>query len=218
MDTTDDDEKKREQPWFICPKTLDVKKCDMSETAEGKKERAAAVIPDAILNRQKHTKTKKYVYEVKWMHKPVESNTWVERDTLLEMGYSKIVNKKDEQEAAAAGLMSKPLTAPGVEQALKDFGLDAESASHQPIGSLSHGEKVKGGIAASCWQNPHIVILDEPTNYLDRDGLGALVRGLEAYQGGVVIISHNQEFCDSVCTQKWIMTKSEVRAQATCEK
>merc|ERR1712178_96326 len=208
-EVNDDDEKKRLQPWFICPKTLDVKKFDMSETAEGKKDRAAAVIPDAILNRQKHTKTKKYVYEVKWMHKPVESNTWVERDVLLEMGYSKIVNKKDEQEAAAAGLMSKPLTAPGVEKALKDFGLDSESASHMPISSLSHGQKVKVVICASCWQNPHIIILDEPTNYLDRNGLGALVRGLENYQGGVVIISHNTEFTDSVCHQKWIMEKSE---------
>merc|ERR1719174_2178032 len=169
-----------------------------------------ALVPDAILNRQKHTKTKKYIYEVKWMHKSMESNAWVERDTLLAMGYSKLVNKKDEQEAAAAGLLSKPLTQPGVEKALKDFGLDAESASHQPLGSLSHGQKVKVVICASCWQNPHIIILDEPTNYLDRDGLGALVKGLENFQGGVVIISHNTEFTDSVCTQKWIMEKSLV--------
>merc|ERR1719387_2157065 len=181
----------------------------MSDTAEAKKERAAKVVPEAVLNRQKHTKTKKYIYEVKWMHKPVESNTWVERDILLEMGYSKLVGKKDEQEAAAAGLLSKPLTGPGVEKALKDFGLDAESASHSPLGSLSHGQRVKVVICASCWQNPHIIILDEPTNYLDRDGLGALVRGLESYQGGVVIISHNTEFTDSVCHQKWIMEKSE---------
>jgi len=209
METTDDDEKKRERPWFICPKSLEVKKCDMADTAEAKKERAAAVIPDALLNRQKHTKTKKYIYEVKWMHKSIESNTWVEREILLEMGYSKLVAKKDEQEAAAAGLLSKPLTQPGVEKALKDFGVDNEAASHTPLGALSHGQRVKIVICASCWQNPHIVILDEPTNYLDRDGLGALVRGLEGFQGGVVIISHNTEFTDSVCTQKWIMEKSE---------
>merc|ERR1719440_351189 len=210
QEVNDDDEKKRLQPWFVCPKALEVKKCDMSDTADGKKERAQAVIPDSVLNRQKHTKTKKYIYEVKWMHKSMESNTWVERETLLAMGYSKLVNKKDEQEAAAAGLLSKPLTQPGVEKALKDFGLDAESASHQPLASLSHGQKVKVVICASCWQNPHIVILDEPTNYLDRDGLGALVRGLEEFKGGVVIISHNTEFTDSVCHQKWIMEKSEV--------
>jgi elongation factor 3 len=209
-EVNEDDEKKREQPWFICPKSLEVKKCSMADDKEGKNERAQAVIPDAVLNRQKHTKTKKYIYEVKWMHKGFESNTWVERDTLLAMGYSKIVAKKDEQEAAAAGLLSKPLTQPGVEKALKDFGLDAESASHQPLASLSHGQRVKVVICACCWMNPHIVILDEPTNYLDRDGLGALVRGLENYQGGVVIISHNTEFTDSVCTQKWIMEKSQV--------
>merc|ERR1712110_728774 len=89
----EDDVKLRERPWFICPKTLEVKKCDMSDT------------PEAVLNRQKHTKTKKYIYEVKWMHKSVECNTWVERDIILAMGYSKMVHKKDEQEAAAAGLL-----------------------------------------------------------------------------------------------------------------
>jgi len=205
-----DDEKLRVVPWFICPKTLDLKKCSQDDTAEAKKERAMVVRPEAILERQKHTKTKKYIYEIKWHQKPMECNTWVERETLLLMGYSKLVNKKDEQEAAAAGLMSKPLTQPGVEKALKDFGLDAESASHQPLASLSHGQRVKVVICACCWQNPHIVILDEPTNYLDRDGLGALVEGLREYKGGVVIISHNEEFTDKVCQQKWIMEKSEL--------
>merc|ERR1711981_538523 len=143
-------------------------------------------------------------------HKGLECNSWVERETLLAMGYSKLVHKKDEQEAAAAGLLSKPLTQPGVEKALKDFGVDTEAASHNPLASLSHGQRVKVVICASCWQNPHIIILDEPTNYLDRDGLGALVRGLDTYQGGVAIISHNTEFTDSVCTQKWIMEKSEL--------
>merc|ERR1712139_224966 len=155
-------------------------------------------------------KQKKYEYEVKMMHKPVEAAVWIERDTMVAMGYEKLVCREDEKEAAAAGLMSKPLTAPSVEKALKDFGLDGESASHQPLASLSHGQKVKVVICASCWQNPHIIILDEPTNYLDRNGLGALVAGLEAFQGGVVIISHNREFCDKVCTQKWIVEKNQV--------
>merc|ERR1712066_667711 len=55
------------------------------------------------------------------------------------------------------------------------------------------------------WQNPHILILDEPTNYLDREGLGALVLAIKDYRGGVLIISHNKEFCDGVATEKWIM-------------
>jgi len=44
---------------------------------------------------------------------------------------------------------------------------------------------------------------------LDRDGLGALARGLDSFQGGVVIISHNEEFTNTVCTQKWIMAKND---------
>merc|ERR1711865_162997 len=216
-EVTDDDEKLREQPWFIHPVALEVKKCDMTDSKEGKKERESAVIPDAIMARQKHTKTKKYIYEVKWMHKSTESNTWVERDSLLAMGYSKLVNKKDEQEAAAAGLLSKPLTQPGVEKALKDFGVDNEAASHNPLSALSHGQKVKVVICAAMWQNPHILILDEPTNYLDRDGLGALVRGLENYQGGVIIISHNEEFCNSVCQQKWVMEAGRLREEGTIQ-
>merc|ERR1719230_62849 len=62
-EVNDDDEKKRVTPWFIDPKSNEVKKCDMSDTKEGKKERDQKVIPEAILNRQKHTKTKKYIYE-----------------------------------------------------------------------------------------------------------------------------------------------------------
>merc|ERR1711964_255545 len=130
---------------------------------------------------------------------------WVERDTMVAMGYEKIVCREDEKQAAAAGLMSKPLTAPSVEKALKDFGLDAESASHNPIASLSGGQKVKVVLAAAMWQNPHVLILDEPTNYLDRDGLGALSLGLQDFGGGCVIISHNMEFTNSICTEKWIM-------------
>merc|ERR1711862_375011 len=101
----------------------------------------------------------------------------------------------------------------GVEKALKDFGIESEAASNNPLSSLSHGQKVKVVICAAMWQNPHILILDEPTNYLDRDGLGALVRGLENYQGGVVIISHNEEFCNSVCQQKWVMEAGRLREE-----
>merc|ERR1719253_1172127 len=61
--------------------------------------------------------------------------------------------------------------------------------------------------------NPHILILDEPTNYLDRDGLGALSLGLVDFGGGVVIISHNMEFAEKVCSQKWIMEAGRLREE-----
>merc|ERR1712006_66611 len=56
-------------------------------------------------------------------------------------------------------------------------------------------------------------ILDEPTNYLDRDGLGALILAIKDYKGGVLIISHNKEFCDGVAQEKWIMKGGYLRIE-----
>merc|ERR1739845_342575 len=113
--------------------------------------------------------------EVKWQFKPMESNLWVKKDTLVKMGFLKLIQREDERQAAMAGLMTKQLTQPSIEKHLMDFGVDPESASHTQINQLSGGMKVKVVLAASMWQNPHILILDEPTNYLDREGLGALI-------------------------------------------
>merc|ERR1712125_79409 len=158
-------------------------------------------------------KEKTYEYEVKWQFKPMESNVWVEKDILVKMGYLKLVQREDERQAAMAGLMTKQLTQPGVEKHLGDFGVDPESVSHTQISQLSGGMKVKVVLAACMWQNPHVLILDEPTNYLDREGLGALVLAIKDYKGGVLIISHNKEFCDGVATEKWIMKGGYLRIE-----
>lgn len=42
------------------------------------------------------------------------------------------------------------------------------------------------------WNRPHLLVLDEPTNYLDREALGALTIGIKEFGGGVIMISHNQ--------------------------
>merc|ERR1711920_424437 len=68
-------------------------------------------------------------------------------------------------------------------------------------------------LGAAMWQNPHILVIDEPTNYLDRDALGALTEAIETWSGGVVVISHNLAFCDRVATEKWIMDAGHLRAE-----
>merc|ERR1712193_83551 len=180
---------------------------------KAKQDEANAVVPNAVLNRRQKKKEKTFEYEVNWMYKPNECNVWVEKDTLLKMGYLKMVQREDEKQAAMAGLQTKQLTQPGVEKHLTNFGVDPESASHTQISQLSGGMKVKVVLAAAMWQNPHILILDEPTNYLDRDGLGALVLAIKDYKGGVLIISHNKEFCDGVATEKWIMQGGRLRIE-----
>merc|ERR1719159_888113 len=201
--------------WCIDSVTGAVRRCcDPKEDAKkAKQDEAGAVIPDAVLNRRQKKKEKTFEYEVKWHLKPMESNCWVEKEILIKMGYKKLVEREDERQAAMAGLMTKQLTQKGVEKHLADFGVDAESASHTQISQLSGGMKVKIVLAASMWQNPHVLILDEPTNYLDRDGLGALVLAIKDYEGGVLIISHNKEFCDGVATEKWIMNKGYLRIE-----
>merc|ERR1711975_62220 len=181
------------------------------DAKKAKQDEAGAVIPEATINRRQKKKEKTYEYEVKWQFKPMESNCWVEKEILVKMGYIKLVQREDERQAAMAGLMTKQLTQPSVEKHLADFGVDPESASHTQLSQLSGGMKVKVVLAASMWQNPHILILDEPTNYLDRDGLGALVLAIKDYEGGVLVISHNKEFCDGVATEKWIMNKGYLR-------
>jgi elongation factor 3 len=171
------------------------------------------VVPDAVLNRRQKKKEKTYEYEVKWVMQSIENSCWVEKETLIKMGYLKLAQREDERQAAMAGLQNKQLTQPGVEKHLKDFGVDAEYASHTQINQLSGGMKVKVVLAAAMWQNPHILILDEPTNYLDREGLGALVLACKDYKGGVLIISHNKEFCDNVATEKWIMKGGYLRIE-----
>merc|ERR1719206_1655560 len=210
-----DEEQARSKKWCIDSVTGGVRRCTdpKDDPKKAKQDEAGAVIPDAIVNRRQKKKEKTYEYEVKWQFKPMEANVWVEKDILIKMGYLKMVQREDERQAAMAGLMTKQLTQPSVEKHLADFGVDPESASHTQINQLSGGLKVKVVLAASMWQNPHILILDEPTNYLDRDGLGALVLAIKDYKGGVLIISHNKEFCDGVATEKWIMQGGHLRIE-----
>merc|ERR550525_711906 len=209
----------RESKWCIDTVTGTVRRCTnpKEDAKKAKQDEAGVVVPDAICNRRQKKKEKTFEYEVKWQFKSMDQNTWVEKEVIVKMGYLKLVQREDERQAAMAGLMTKQLTQPGVEKHLGDFGVDPESASHTQINQLSGGMKVMIVLAASMWQNPHILILDEPTNYLDRDGLGALVLAIKDYKGGVLIISHNKEFCDGVATEKWIMNKGRLRIEGSPE-
>merc|ERR1712028_332725 len=210
-----DEETARARPWCIDSVTGEARLC-ITEKEDPKKHKldiTNVVVPDAVLNRKQNKKEKTSMYEVKWQFKPIGANVWVSKEALTKMGFLKLVQREDEKQAAMSGLMTKQLTQPSVEKHLADFGVDPESASHTQLAQLSGGMKVKVVLAASMWQNPHILILDEPTNYLDRDGLGALVSAIKAYEGGVLIISHNKEFCDGVATEKWIMNKGYLRIE-----
>merc|ERR1711959_639526 len=111
------------------------------------------------------------------------------------------------------GLSSRPLTSKFVTEQLAELGLEEEYAAHVRINQLSGGQKVKVVLAAAMWGSPHLIILDEPTNYLDRDSLAALAGAIKEFEGGVLLISHNRDFVEHVCRTLWIMADGKLRAE-----
>merc|ERR1712176_200439 len=184
---------------------------DKGELEYQKKSLEKAVELEAVATRRKGKK--EHEYECKWKGYSMDFLTWVSRSLLIEMGYKTQVQREDEKQAAMAGLQNEQLTTPGVEKHLADFGVPAEFATHNNLRSLSAGQKVKVVLGAAMWQNPHILVIDEPTNYLDRDALGALTDAIQNWLGGAVVISHNLAFCDQVATEKWIMDAGHLRAE-----
>ncbi|KAI8065512.1 P-loop containing nucleoside triphosphate hydrolase protein [Gongronella butleri] len=143
-----------------------------------------------------------YEYEVSFVGRSSVDNIWISRQKLENMGFSKKIAEVDALEAAKLGL-NRPLTAREIEKQLNDLGLEPEFATHSRIRGLSGGQKVKLVIGAAMWNKPHMLVLDEPTNYLDRESLGALAGAIKEYGGGVVIVTHNREFSEALCNEVW---------------
>lgn len=74
----------------------------------------------------------------------------------------------------------------------------------------SGGQKSRVAFSMFVWNQPHIMILDEPTNHLDIEGVNALIDALYGYEGGVLVVSHDQYFIQSVCTDLYMVDKGTV--------
>ncbi|CAI4913894.1 AVN_HP_G0084530.mRNA.1.CDS.1 [Saccharomyces cerevisiae] len=137
----------------------------------------------------------------RWVPMMSVDNAWIPRGELVE-SHSKMVAEVDMKEALASGQF-RALTRKEIELHCAMLGLDSELVSHSRIRGLSGGQKVKLVLAACTWQRPHLIVLDEPTNYLDRDSLGALSKALKAFEGGVIIITHSAEFTKNLTDEVW---------------
>ncbi|WP_102192364.1 ABC-F family ATP-binding cassette domain-containing protein [Microbacterium aurantiacum] len=124
-----------------------------------------------------------------------------------------------DMDAAAIALGDPSLAAPGVDPAdaystaldrwlasgaadledrlpsvLADLGLELGDADQVLMTSLSGGQAARVGLAALLLSRFDIVLLDEPTNDLDLDGLERLEAFVRGLRGGVVLVSHDREF------------------------
>jgi elongation factor 3 len=175
-----------------------------TDADSGKITKVKKVVSELIGGR-KTNKSKEFEYEVKYAGSSVDSGEYLGAKVLKKMGWEKAMKAVDLKIAQRAGLYVRPLSTKNVEEHLNGCGLAPEFGTHYRMSALSGGQKVKVVIAAAMWNQPHIVILDEPTNYLDRESLGALAGAIETFDGGVVIISHNNEFCQQLCPETWVM-------------
>lgn len=103
---------------------------------------------------------------------------------------------------ASSGIVKA--AAGNVRQYLGGFGLGGKHAL-RPIGTLSGGERMRLCFATVLADEPHLLILDESTNHLDLETLDALAAALKAFQGAVVMVSHNQGFLNGFCQSLWIL-------------
>jgi len=65
-------------------------------------------------------------------------------------------------------------------------------------------------LGAAFWVKPHLVALDEPTNYIDMETLDSLAKALAKFRGAVVVISHCSDFISKVCTENWLVENGQV--------
>ena len=75
------------------------------------------------------------------------------------------------------------------------FGFSGDRAVAK-VGTMSGGEKARLALALITREAPHLLILDEPTNHLDVDAREALIQALNAYEGAVVVVSHDRHMLE----------------------
>jgi len=67
--------------------------------------------------------------------------------------------------------------------------------------TLSHGERKRAQIATALWLEPEVLAIDEPTNHLDALARDLVATSLRSFRGVGLLVSHDRELLDSLCTQ-----------------
>ncbi|KAK7976043.1 Protein GCN20 [Apiospora arundinis] len=113
---------------------------------------------------------------------------------------------------SAVSFMSK--TYPGrtdeeYRRQLGAFGITGTTGL-QKMEVLSGGQKSRVAFACLALTNPHILVLDEPSNHLDIEAMDALSEALREFQGGVLMVSHDVTMLQTVCKSLWVCENGTV--------
>jgi len=84
--------------------------------------------------------------------------------------------------------------------------LFSDEAALQTVGTLSGGQRLRASLACVLGgeRPPSLLVLDEPTNHLDLDALDALESALRAYDGALLVVSHDAEFLEAIGVERRI--------------
>jgi ATP-binding cassette subfamily F protein 3 len=154
---------------------------------------------------------------------PQEVTTGEDRTVLAEAlsGFDEVWRLESQLEALAAR-MAGPDADPALTdtygevqhrfEALGGYRLEAEAkiilgglgfspeGAHRPLAEFSGGWRMRAALARLLLLRPDLLLLDEPTNHLDLESLGWLENFLAAYEGSVVIVSHDRYFLNRMVT------------------
>ena len=96
-----------------------------------------------------------------------------------------------------------------IRQYLGAFGLGGNHAL-QAIGTLSGGERMRLCFATVLTDEPQLLLLDESTNHVDIETLESLSDALNAFEGSVLMVSHNQAFLSGFCKELWVLADGKI--------
>ncbi|KHJ51253.1 ABC transporter ATP-binding protein [Vreelandella venusta] len=85
---------------------------------------------------------------------------------------------------------------------LGGFGFKGDDAFGE-VATFSGGEKARLALALVAWQKPNLLLLDEPTNHLDLEMREALTEALAAFEGTVILVSHDRHLLRATVDEFW---------------
>jgi ATP-binding cassette subfamily F protein 3 len=105
--------------------------------------------------------------------------------------------------------LDKTLTEQQIRDYLGGFGFHGDEAL-KPVAPMSGGEKARLVLALVVFQKPNLLLLDEPTNHLDMEMRHALTFALQAFEGAMVLVSHDRFLLSSVCDEFYLVDSGAV--------
>ncbi|GGJ04761.1 ATP-binding cassette domain-containing protein [Halopseudomonas pertucinogena] len=100
------------------------------------------------------------------------------------------------------------------EQELRNFlgGFDFHgSRAEEPVLHFSGGEKARLALALIAWQKPNLLLLDEPTNHLDMEMRHALTLALQAFDGAMLLVSHDRALIRDTTDELWLVADGRLQ-------